>query len=161
MAVYPASGMKQVSKTHTINEFISLGKTSTDSTSYRDISYFETRDNIEFVVKNLLDDYLYELKQLAIQIQLTDKEIETYRFNPKLLSYKLYGSTKIYYVLLKINDMCNIHEFSLSNKKLLLLTPKDMSSSLSSIYNSEKFSLSKFINSHKEDKIITPINKFR
>ena len=111
-------------------------------------------DRIEFTMKPLIDDYLYELKQLAIDVNLTDKEVQKYRYNP---SYDVYGATKIYHVILRLNDMCNVHEFDLSNKKLRMLTVTDMSESLGSIYKAENFSLDTY---NKNGKILNKEEKF-
>ena len=155
MSLYAPSSARLLTQAHTIQEFILLGQNSNDNTSYRALSYIETRDEaIEFTIKIAIDDYLPILKENALTIKLSDSDIRTYRYNPKMLSYKLYGSTKLYYVILRMNDMCNVHEFSLSNGSLLLLAPDVMADSMSSIYKSEEFSISKYNNNHKFD--ITP-----
>lgn len=160
MAVYrnSASSVKQA---HTISEFIALGNKTTSNTYYRDLSYIENRDNMEFIVKNTLADFIKELKDMAYEVELSDLEVLDYRYNPKKLANDIYGTTSVYYVILLLNDMCDVHRFNLKNKKLLLLTKTDMANSLSSIYKSDQFSLSTFNNAHKNDIIIKPIRKYR
>lgn len=160
MAIYSNSATS-VKQSHTISEFIALGSKTTSNTYYRDLSYIENRDNMEFVVKNTLNDFLKELKRMAYEVTLSDLEVLDYRFNPKKLANDVYGTTSVYYVILLLNDMCDVHRFSLKNKKLLLLTKTDMANSLSSIYKSDYFSLSTFNNAHKNDIIIKPIRKYR
>ena len=160
MAIYN-NAITNPNQAHTLSEFISIGKTSTAKLSYRDISYIENRDNMEFVVKNTLSDFIYELKQMSIKVALTDEEIRKYRYNPKMLSFDLYGTTRLYYVILLMNDLCDIHKFDLKNNNLLLLTKSQMANSISKIYKTDSFSIATFNNNHKNDAIITPIIKFR
>lgn len=158
--IYTSNGASTPNKAHTIAEFITLGNQNVDHVAYCDLSYIETRNNIEFTVKNVIDDYIYEIKKLAQEVSLSDKMVRTYRYNPKKLSYDLYNTTKLYYIILKINDMCNVHDFSLANHKIKLLESSTMSSTISSIYNSESNPLSIFSNAHKKDVIDTPIIKY-
>lgn len=160
MAIYSYTVSKDVTQAHTIGEFIATGTSNNDHTGYRNLSYYDTLDNIEFTIKPLVDDYLYELKEMAIDVNLTDKEVMKYRYNPKLLCYDIYGSTKIYYVILRLNDMCNVHEFDLSTKKIRMLTTSDMSSSLASIYKSENLSLDTYNKSHENGVILNKEEKF-
>lgn len=160
MAIYN-NAVTNPNQAHTLNEFITIGKISTAKLSYRDISYIENRDNMEFVVKNTLSDFLYELKEMSIKVELSDSEIRKYRYNPKMLSFDLYGTTRLYYVILALNDLCDVHKFDLKSKSLLLLTKSQMSDSISKIYKSDSFSISAFNNNHLNDTIFTPINKYR
>lgn len=160
MAIYSYAVSKDVTQTHTIGEFIRVGTSINDHTGYRDLSYYDTRDGIEFTLKALIDDYLYELKEMAIDVNLTDKEVMKYRYNPKLLCYDIYGSTKIYYIILRLNDMCNVHEFDLATKKIKMLTTSDMSDSLGGIYKSENLSLDTYNKDHENKTIENREEKF-
>lgn len=158
--IYQSTTNKLVSQAHTVDEFINLGEQSKDHIGYADLSYIEKRNNLDFVVKSLLDDYSYEINQMAKDIELTDKAVIKYRYNPKLLSYDLYNTTRLYYVILRINNICNVHEFSLENHTIKLLEVADMTSLMSGIYRAENLSLQTFANAHANDVIETPINKY-
>ena len=153
MAVY-LNSVKSPSESHTLKEFISTGKSSSSKVSYRDLSYIENRDNMEFVVKNTLSDYLYELKKMAYNVTLTDDDYTKYRYNPKRLAYDLY-------IILLMNDMCDVHQFSLKSRKLVLLSRSQMSDAISSIYKSDATNISRFNNTHEDDVIRHPIEKYR
>lgn len=162
MAVYyPKTTLSKISDTHTINEFISMGLNSSDKNTYKDLSYYETRDGKEFVIKQILDDSLEDLLNNCVEINLTEKEARKYKFNPKMLSYDLYGTTKLFYIIMRLNGICNVHEFSLSSRKLKLLPSSVMSNAISSIYKEEKFSMNLYNNSHKNDNIKEEIEKFK
>lgn len=158
--IYQSTTNKLVSQAHTVDEFVNLGEQSKDHIGYADLSYIEKRNNLDFVVKSLLDDYSYEINQMAKDIELTDKAVIKYRYNPKLLSYDLYNTTRLYYVILRINNICNVHEFSLENHTIKLLEVADMTSLMSGIYRAENLSLQTFANAHANDVIETPINKY-
>ena len=143
---------------YTLSSFIELGR-ATDIISYTKLCYRERHGDISYVVKNVLDDYIYEMKTLAVKVQLDSKELMKYKYNPKVLSYDLYGTTEFYPFILILNDMCNIHQFDLSKKTLYLITRNVLADSLSKIYNSNIVSIAKFNNNHLNDittKIIEP-----
>lgn len=159
MAIY-VNNNKPITQSHTIAEFL-LAKQNVTTKSYHDLSFIETIDGKEMVIKQILDDYIDILKSMSVTVNLTDLEVDTYKFNPKLLSYKIYGSTAFYYVILRLNDMCNVHLFNLANKSLQLLPPSKMNTAISQIYNSEKFSISRYNNNHKNDQSLVIIDKTR
>lgn len=145
-SVILASSTTNPALTYTLSDFIRVGRHA-PTISYTDLSYRETHDNISYVVKNVLNDYLPELKGMAKKILLSDKEYEKYKYKPKLLSYDIYGTTEYYIYILMVNDMCNIYEFD--NKKLLLIPKTSLNNALKSIYRSEKADLMEFNNKHK------------
>ena len=138
-------GTSDPALTYKLSQFIKVGRQA-PTLSYTDFSYRETHNDISYVIKNVINDYLYELKKLARKVLLTDKEYEKYKYKPKLLSYDLYGTTEYYIYLLMINDMCNIYEFD--SKKLLIITKSTLNMALNSIYRSEKANIIQFNNSH-------------
>jgi hypothetical protein len=160
MAIYRADA-KIPSDTHTISEFIKVGNQNKAKIGYPDLSYIEKRDGMEYIVKNTINDYLWEFKRYAKTIVLTSDEVLTYRFNPKKLAFDIYGSTRLYYIILLMNDMCDVHQFNLKNKTLLLLTPTQLSDYLSSVYKSDMNSIAKFNKAHENDVVYKPILPFK
>ena len=77
-----------------------------------------------------------------------------------MLSYKIYGSTKLFYTILRLNNICSTHEFTIPNKKLYLLPKTTLSNAISIIYNKESMAMNTYNQKHSRDKIITPVNKF-
>jgi hypothetical protein len=160
MTVFRAD-VRLPSDTHTISEFIKVGNQNKAKIGYPDLSYIEKRDGMEYVVKNTINDYLWEFKRYAKTIVLTNDEVLTYRFNPKKLAFDIYGSTRLYYIILLMNDMCDVHQFNLKNKTLLLLTPTQLSNYLSSVYKSDMNSIAKFNKAHENDVVYKPILPFK
>ena len=138
-------GETDPARTYRLSQFIKVGSQA-PTLSYTDFSYRETHKGISYVIKNVINDYLPELKKLARKVLLSDKEYEKYKYKPKILSYDLYGTTEYYIYLLMINDMCNIYEFD--SKKLLIITKSTLNLALNSIYRSEQANIIEFNNSH-------------
>ena len=121
--------------THTLQEFLKAGEN--DSTiRFPNLLYHETDGSIEYTVKNILDDYMGELKEIALVVALSEEEYQKYLYNPKSLAYDIYGSTVLYPFIMALNGIANIREFDF--KVLKLLRKSDLLSALSSIYNAEK-----------------------
>ena len=162
MSVYIGTSIKP-EKAHTIAEFIANGSSMYgNKNAYLDFSFVENIDGVTYIAKNIVDNYLYDLKNLALEIQLSDDEIDTFSFNPKKLSYKLYGTTMWYWLILKLNDMADTHEFDLSSRrKLYLLRPSVLNDSMASIYRSEQFAIKKFNDAHKNETTKKKIESYR
>ena len=64
------------------------------------------------------DKYDVELEENKRTITLSTKEYYKYRYNPKLLSYDIYGTTELWFFILMANELYSISEFNL--RKLVL-----------------------------------------
>lgn len=119
--------------TYTIEQFIQSN--SNNSISYEKLSLIEKMDNIHTITYNLLNDYKDELDDLLVTINLSDEEFSRYAYKPKLLSYDIYGSTELYFIILFVNNLCNVKEFN--NRKIKMIARDDLYNVLSAIYNAE------------------------
>lgn len=140
-------------KAHTLSEFIYIGKSKSTYYSYDDFAFLQNINNTQYSISNVIDDYIDDIKKLCIEVKLTGKEKETYIYNPKLLSYKLYKTTMLYWVLLRINNLCNAHEFNLLKNKLLIIKPNVLFDVLNKIYNAEKKAIKIYNSTHENDTI--------
>lgn len=152
--------VSNVQETHTVQEFIAAGTQSKDHYGYNDFSYIEKRNNIEYIVKNVIDDYYDELFELSKETKLADWAVTQYRGNPKKLSNELYGTTRFWHLILRLNGMANVHEFNLESHKLRLIEPIDIENFVSKVYNTEKFPLQTYKNSHENDPEPNIIEKY-
>lgn len=145
---------------HTVKEFVIAGGQKLDYYGYLDLSYMEKREGIEYIVKNVIDEYYDELFELAKDVELTDWSVIEYRFNPKKLSNKLYKTTRLWHMILRLNGLANVHDFSLESHKLKLLEPVDIRNFMNKVYSNEKLSLQIFKNRHKDDSTPILIERF-
>jgi len=129
--------------TYTISDFIEAGASVT--MTYSHLAFIETVDTIEFPIKNVLDDYLVELGNLAITVNLSDSEYHKYLYKPKLLANAIYGNPEVYFVIMALNNVCNVKDFAF--RKIKMLKKTDLSTFLTKIYNAESAGITKYNNS--------------
>ena len=124
------------------------------SLDYQTISFSEVHSNIDYVIANVVTtDYFQDLKDISVDVKLSDNEVLKYRYRPKMLSYDLYGNTELYYIILRLNDLYNIKDFPLS-KKHLILTPRDkLRDFLSDVYNADIKYIQQFNDRHRRSSI--------
>lgn len=146
---------------HSVTEFVTVGKLLSNKDQITDFSFMESIDGQEYIVYNILDTYFPTLKESTMKVYLTKSEQALYKFNPKLLSYKLYNNPNYYWIILRLNDMIDVHEFDLNKGYINLLTPSDLSASLKSILRKEQKAMYKYNTAHKDTKRITKIDKYR
>lgn len=121
-------------ETTTIEEFIESGKSV--SVDYMDLSFLDKVSNGTWVsVLNVINDYMTELKNACVTVELTEAQQWAYFYKPKVLCYDIYGNPELYFVILLLNDMADVKEFTKS--KLKMLRKDHMSMLLSYIKNSE------------------------
>ena len=90
---------------------------------------------LHFTVDNLINDYLDVFRENAEKITLTDAERRKYYYYPDLLSYDIYGTVELDFVIMIINGIIDPKDFNLPNLKLLRKSA--LTSLLSRIYNAE------------------------
>lgn len=115
--------------------------------SYENLSFLEKKGNIVYVVKNIIHDYLPELKSIAFEIHLSEDEIKKYRYKPALMSADLYGTTDYYYLILVLNGMYRPRDF-INIETLNMLTKSDINTYITKLYNSESASINAFNSLH-------------
>ena len=122
-------------KTSTLEEFVSLS--SKTLISYKNLSFIEKIDNErEISIWNVLSDYSQELKNICVDVELSDTDFRKYGYNPKVLAYDLYGSTELFFIILAANGICTAKEFN--NKIIKLIRPKDLEEFIQMVYNANK-----------------------
>lgn len=133
------------SNSYTMEQFIALGRGV--SVTYDSYSYKELLSNgTEISVLNVINDYMPELKDMALNVTLSDDEYRKYKYKPRLLCYDIYGNTEVYYIILLLNGIIDIKEFDF--RTLKMLKKDDMENALSAIYNAEKKYIDKYNSTH-------------
>lgn len=124
--------------TYTIEDFINSSNSS--DINYETTSLIQRINGYTMISYNIFNDYIDELNDLAVYVTLTNEEYNKYLYRPKILSFDLYGSTELYFLILMLNNICNVKEFNF--KRLKLLKVDDLQKFISAVYNSEKNTLS-------------------
>ena len=99
---------------------------------------------------SLVIKYMPELESLKTKITLTNEEHAKYKYNPKLLSYDLYGTTELWFLILEANELRSITEF---NSKTIYLFKTDILEKMSRILNLEQIP-----KDYNEEEISTALN---
>ena len=129
--------------TSTIEEFINSGSGIT--ITYYNLSFNDMLSNGTVVsVHNIISDYLDELKDSAVYVSLNQDQQFKYMYKPKLLCSDLYGSPELYFIILLLNDMADVKEFT--KPVIRMLSKGNMSELLTLIYNAEKQAISNYNN---------------
>lgn len=121
--------------TTTVEEFIAAGKSVT--INYFNLSFLDRSQNGTVVTSlNVVNDYMSELRDACVNVKLTPEQQQAYFYKPKLLCSDIYGNPELYFIILLINDMADVKEFT---KPVIKMLKKDhMSILLGYIYNAEK-----------------------
>ena len=103
-------------------------------------------DNIQMLKYNR---YIEDLKSIMVDVEMSDKEFEKYRYKPKLLCVELYDNIDLAPLILRMNNMLSVLEF---NKKNIKLFKTSVISYLNEMKNLEKSRLDE--NESENNKII-------
>ncbi len=106
----------KIAQTHTIEEFID--KKFEDELTYRNFSIVDYSDEIELIDRNIISEYLPILLSACTNYAFTVREYRRYKYCPDLLSYDLYGTTQLDFLLMMLNDMVDPKEFTMKVIKL-------------------------------------------
>lgn len=122
-------------KTYTLDQFIACQ--SDTSFCYNNLSFIDQIDNIKYCAYNVASDYIDEIiSNYCVNVELTEEQLSRYKYRPKLLAYDVYGSQEIYYLILILNDICSVKEFT--KKKLKLPSRDNMTTICKALFNSNK-----------------------
>ena len=121
-------------KTSTIAEFISFK--NSDDISYNNLSFRDKYDSIIYPIKNIIDDYIDELKELIVVVTMSKEEFLKYKYKPKILANDIYGNGELDFIIMRLNDICNAKEFDMQTVNLI--KNDDLDDFLTAIYNANK-----------------------
>lgn len=135
--------LNRIEETTTIEEMILAGNSV--SIKYPTLSFMDFMSNgTQISVFNVVNDYIKELSSACVEVELTRDQQNTYFYKPKLLCRDVYGNPELYFIILLINDMADVKEFTKS--KIKMLKKGYMSQLVSDIYNSEKAAIQAYNN---------------
>lgn len=75
------------------------------------ISNSDGEDKIEIPYISILSKYRHFLDNIRIKVAFDDVLARKYLYKPKSLSYDLYGTTELWFELLRLNNWSSISEF--------------------------------------------------
>ena len=132
--------------TTTIEDFVESGQNI--SISYQNLSFLRTLDNgTSLSILNVIADYIEEIRNACVNVSLDQAQQFKYFYKPKLLCSDIYGNPELYYIILLINDIADVKEFTKPVVKMPRKT--HMSDIISMIYNANKRDIDNFNNEKK------------
>lgn len=120
--------------TTTLEDFIEMK--SIDEMTYYNFSILEVINGVEHLNHNLIEDYLEELKSACITVDLTLDQYKKYKYFPDLLSYDVYGSVQLDFIIMLLNDCIDPKEFD--KKTVILPYASVLASFLNTVYSKEQ-----------------------
>jgi hypothetical protein len=107
--------------TYTLDQYIACQ--SDTITCYNNLSFIDRVDNIRYATYNVLSDYIDVIRdEYCVNVVLTDKELNKYKYRPKLLCHDVYSNAELAFIILLINDMYSAKQFT---SQTLLMPKKD------------------------------------
>ena len=120
--------------TYTIDSFVTIGRMT--SVTYDKFSYKEMLSNGTIAsILNTIDDYIPEINDYVVNVELSREQYLKYRFKPKLLCYDIYGNGEVYWLIMRINGIIDVKEFDF--KVLKMIRVEDLEMIFTRIYNAE------------------------
>lgn len=136
-------------KTYSLEDFVNSGDSTT--ITYDSLSMTEKVDNIAFPIFNVIDDYIDELISVSELVDLNEDAKFKYKYRPRLLCEHLYGNGELYFIILLINGICNIKEFTLTNNNIRLIKKDVLIDMLKQIYKAEKSQIDNYNENEDSD----------
>lgn len=99
-------------------------------------------DNMIIPTTSVFDSYMDFIIPITQTITLTEEEYAKYRMRPKLLSYTLYGTVELWFLLLKINRMQSSMEFNKRELKVIKPSQIDLINKIM-VFNNERLEKSR------------------
>lgn len=120
----------KLSEVSTIRDTIRYGKDldiTHEKLFYKStINTVKTNRKIIVNHESVINKYYYIFLKYTYEVDLTDIEYLHYRYQPKLFCYETYGTTELWSLLLKVNNLTSCREFTLQKLRIFDLNILDI-----------------------------------
>lgn len=72
--------------------------------------------------ESILDRYMSIFEKYLTYVHLTDRQLHEYEFNPKKFSYRIYGTTEWWWMILQLNEMYSGTQFNQKRIRVIKLS---------------------------------------
>lgn len=138
----------RATQTPTVDEFIEASESMSITYNSLCMSNLLKDEDISITIFNVIDDYIDEILEYANPVALSREDYDKYSQAPKLLSYRMYGTTEFDFIIMRINGIYDPKDFTM--RKLKLLNKVDLTTILSQIYNANKKLIDVYNENHNE-----------
>lgn len=124
----------------TINQFVE----SENNKSIRFPKFFYQKvisdGNLQVVLnyQSIMDRYIQYIRAYITDIELTQEEIRKYQYNPKRLSYHLYGNTAYWWSILLANQIHSIAELDFERDNIVRVFTREGITAIGNVLSVDK-----------------------
>lgn len=124
-------------KNRLISEYIREYNHDNITKSKLQFKNFEACDDHNIIIPfgDIIEKYKNDLKEFVYVRTLTPEEERKWFYNPKVMSYELYGTTELWFTILSLNELMSATQFAINPVKVYNATILVL---LSRIYALEK-----------------------
>ena len=117
-----------------IDDFIDAGQNLAFGDEKYMLKYQTEQSKIVVPMQSLIQKYRGAFRKYIVEYEMTDKEFERWKYNPKRMCKEMYGTPELWTEILFINHMVGITEFKKQTVKLYTLGIIDAINELLMIY---------------------------
>ena len=97
--------------TNYIDDFIDAGQNLAFGHEKYMLKYQTEQSKIVVPMQSLIQKYRGAFRKYIVEYEMTDKEFERWKYNPKRMCKEMYGTPELWTEILFINHMVGITEF--------------------------------------------------
>ena len=124
----------------TIEQFIQTEQNK--SVKYPNYYYQKviSEDDLHVIMnyQSIMDRYVQYIRDYITEIELSQEEMRKYRYNPKRLSFNLYGTTSYWWSIIFANQIHSLTEFDFSRDNIIKVFSREGISAFSTVLSVDK-----------------------
>ena len=124
----------------TIDQFIQAEQNK--SVKYPNYYYQKviSEDDLHVIMnyQSIMDRYVQYIRDYITEIELSQEEMRKYRYNPKRLSFNLYGTTSYWWSIIFANQIHSLTEFDFSRDNVIKVFTREGISAFSTVLAVDK-----------------------
>lgn len=124
----------------TIDQFIQTEQNK--SVRYPNYYYQKviSEDDLHVIMnyQSIMDRYAQYIRDYITEIELSQEEMRKYRYNPKRLSFNLYGTTSYWWSIIFANQIHSLTEFDFSRDNVIKVFTREGISAFSTVLSVDK-----------------------
>lgn len=124
----------------TIDQFIQTEQNK--SVKYPNYYYQKviSEDDLHVIMnyQSIMDRYVQYIRDYLTEIELSQEEMRKYRYNPKRLSFNLYGTTSYWWSIIFANQIHSLTEFDFSRDNVIKVFTREGISAFSTVLSVDK-----------------------
>lgn len=124
----------------TIDQFIQTEQNK--SVKYPNYYYQKviSEDELHVIMnyQSIMDRYVQYIRDYITEIELSQEEMRKYRYNPKRLSFNLYGTTSYWWSIIFANQIHSLTEFDFSRDNVIKVFTREGISAFSTVLSVDK-----------------------